>query len=92
MQSSCVKAALVQKLVCKARVHAKLVNMKGLPGHGVGARPAPHGAGEKGHSEAWFGGVRVSAVLYGCTRQYSCATRSFVSGLRLGGKPGGFPT
>ena len=45
---------------------------KGVPGHGVGARPASHGAGEKGDSGAWFGGVRVSTALHGCTRQYSC--------------------
>ena len=51
--------------------------MKEVPGHGVGARPAPHGAGERGDFKAWFGDVRVSTALHGCTRQCSCAARSF---------------
>ena len=66
--------------------------MKGVPDHGVGALPAPHDAGEKGDSKDWFDGVRVGTALHGCTRQHSCATRSFGQGLRLGTKPGGFLT
>ena len=64
--------------------------MKGVPGHGVGARPDSHGAGEKGDSEAWFGGVRVSTALHGCTRQYSWATRSFGKASDLGENLEGF--
>ena len=60
---------------CRVRTATRAMGrIKGVPAHGVGARPASHGAGERGDFKAWFGGVRVSTALHGCTRQYSCAT------------------